>query len=257
MPEKRFFHHYEKLLRCSFFSAPRTSIKPYMIPEGTELIEIITAGEVYHPEYGCKVGRRGTIFWHRAGEYTVWRTPENDPYRCLVLSFAVKPGENRPVPRVNYWGVFPELSTFAEDMLNFARRDELDNELVLLYALGSLSRQLVKTPPLPRAVRRACRFMGSDPAADFSIAAVAGYSGVSESRLYSLFQQYLHTSPHKYLLERKVDMAKELLVSRSDIPIKQIAEMCGFSSLELFYRRFKSHTGGTPGEFRNQTGDSR
>ncbi len=254
--EKTLLKHCVKLLRCSFFSAPRQPVKPYMIPEGIELIEIITAGEVHHPEYGCKVGKRGTIFWHQAGEYTVWRTPPDDPYRCLVLAFEV---DERPrqVSRVNNWGVFPELSTFAEDMLNFSRRDELDDELVLLYALGTLARQLVKTPSLPRAVRRACRFMGSDPAENYTIAQMAEKSGVSESRLFSLFQQHLHISPHQYLLERKVDMAKELLISRNDIPIKQIAEMCGFSSLELFYRRFKSQLGVTPAKFRNQTADNR
>lgn len=250
--KKRLSEHCIKLLSCSFFSAPRTPVKPYMIPEGRELIEIITAGKVQHPEYGCKEGGRGTIFWHQAGDFTVWRTPADDPYRCLVLLFAVKDGEERPVPRVNHWGIFPELSTFTEDMLNFARRGELKEEAIWLYALGTLSRQLVKTPHLPAAVRRACRFVGSAPEAYFSVAQIAENSGVSESRLHALFQQYLHTSPHRYMLERKLDMAKELLISRSDIPIKQISEMCGFSSLELFYRRFRSYTGSTPGEFRNQ-----
>ena len=230
---KSLLKHCLKLEKCLFFSAPRTPIKPFMITGGMELIEIITDGEVYHPEYGCKEGKRGTVFWHQAGDYTVWRTSPERPYRCLVLQLAVDDSP-RQVPRVSNWGVFPELNTFTEDMLNFARRNELDNEMVLLYTLGTLARQLVKTPSLPRTVRRACRFIDSDPAANFSIAKVAEKAGVSESRLFSLFQQHLHTSPHQYILERKVALAKELLLSRGDIPIKQISEMCGFSSLELF-----------------------
>lgn len=256
MIKESLFFHCKKILNCIFFTAPRTPIKPHGIPKGTELIEIITAGKVYHPEYGCSVGGKGTLFWHQPGEYTIWRTSPNDPYRCLAITLEVD-DTPRPVSRVHQWGVFPELGTFTEDMLNFARRDELDDELVRLYTLGVLARQLIKTPSLPHTLLRACHFIGRDPSANIAVSAIAKYAKISESRLFSLFQQHLHVSPHQYQLERKIDMAKELLVSRNDIPIKQIAESCGFSSLELFYRRFKAHVGVTPAQFRNQTGKIR
>ena len=93
--------------------------------------------------------------------------------------------------------------------------------------------------------------IAGNPAGNMSIEEMARCAGISSSRLFALFQKYLKTSPHQYLLERKISMAKELLVSRQDIPIKQISEMCGFLSLEVFYRRFKEHCGKTPAEFRS------
>ena len=113
---------------------------------------------------------------------------------------------------------------------------------------------MMKRPALPRPLRRACRAIDCDPTADLPVEAVAAAAGVSVSRLFTLFREHLHSSPHQYQLTRKLDMAKELLGTRQDIPIKQIAEMSGFSSLELFYRRFRRDTGVTPAEFRNARG---
>ncbi len=253
MKKNGIFHHYDALLSCSLFAAPRTPVFPNRIRENTELIEIITGGSVFFPDRSGQEYGAGTIFWHQPGEYTVWNTTAENPYRCLVLTLATD-GGRRPVPRVNRWRGIPELSTFTEDMLNFVRCGELHDEAVFCYCLGTLMRQLIKRPILPRPLRLACGMIGSDPAANIPVAEVAAAAGVSISRIFVLFREYLHTSPHQYQLMRKLDMGKSLLLSRKEIPIKQISEMCGFSSLELFYRRFRRYTGVTPAEFRNDTG---
>ena len=253
MKKNGIFRHYEALLSCSLFAAPRTPVRPYRIREDTEVIEIITGGTVFFPDRAGREYGTGTIFWHRPGEYTVWDTTAENPYRCLAMTLSTDGGPC-PVPRVNRWGGIPELSTFTEDMLNFVRSGELHDEAVFCYCLGTLMRQLMKRPVLPRPLRLACRTIGSDPAANIPVAGVAAAAGVSVSRLFALFREYLHTSPHRYQLMRKLDMGKALLLSRKEIPIKQISEMSGFSSLELFYRRFRRYTGVTPAEFRNEAG---
>ena len=243
--------HYQKLLNCFLFSAPRTPINPIPVPPGVEFIEIITGGTVLFPDKESREYRKGTIFWHQPGEWTINHTPAADPYRCFVCHLATD-GTPRQVPRITRWEALPDLNTFVDDMLNFAHRKELDRQEVFCYCLGTLLRQTLKKPPLPPQLQSVCRILNNDPAADIPVDVLAKSAGISTSRLFALFQKHLHTSPHKYQLKCRINMAGELLHNRMDLPIKQIAEMCGFSSLELFYRRFQQHTGITPGQFRKR-----
>ncbi|MBE6356093.1 MAG: helix-turn-helix domain-containing protein [Lentisphaerae bacterium] len=246
-----FGDHYKSLLGAFFFSAPRTPIKPYQIPDGTELVEVITDGMVYFPGRGGEEFRRGTIFWHQPGEWTISYTSPSEPYRCFVCKFETD-GTARQVPRVSKWGGVPDLSRFVDDMLNFTMQRKLDREEIFAYCLGTLLRQQIKESPLPAALKMVCRKLNNDPVTAPSVEELAEYAGISASRLFALFHKHLQSSPHKYLLQCRVNMAKELLAERVGIPIKQVAEMSGFASLEVFYRRFRQHTGITPAEFRRK-----
>ena len=249
-----FKDHYIRLDSCNFYSAPRTPIRPVMVKPACEYVEIITDGVVYFGEGDNKREyRRGAIFWHQSGEETVYRTSVDAPYRCLVCRFETDGGE-RPVSRIGNWGNAPALDAFTEDMLFLAASGSLQDEAALWYCLGTLMRQMnsFNTRQLPSALQRACRLLESDPTANPDINLIAARANLSPSRLFALFNEYLHTSPHQYLLERKITLAKELLITRPGMPIKYVAESCGFNTLEIFYRRFRQRTGMTPADYRNE-----
>lgn len=246
------YRHYKKLERCTFYSAPRTPIRPGLIPPGQEYLEIITGGVVCFGEKDdMREYRRGTIFWHQAGEKTVCLTSPEEPYRCLVCRFETD-GSPREVPRIGMWSDHPPLDSFVEDMLYLSRNELTGSEEILLYSLGTLLRQMriPTTKSLPPILRNACRIMDRDPAKNWDVELLARCVGVSKSRLFFLFKTHLDTSPHQYLLKRRISIAKELLSTRPDMPVKQIAESCGFSTIEIFYRRFHQHTNMTPVEYR-------
>lgn len=246
---ENFFAHYLKLQNCALYHAPHGVIHPVTIPENCEYIEIITGGTVYHPESGQKAYRRGSVFWHQSGEKTVWRSDPADPYRCLVLRF-VTDGTPRPVPRTGRWQDIPDLTAFTADMLDFLRRGKLADPLVFGYALGTLLRQMIGEAKPPRLLQKACRILSDDPVRNITVAELAKAVDLSSSRLYALFRKHLDSSPHRYQTERRIEMAKFLLGTRHDIPVKEVAAMCGFDHIEIFYRRFKQHTGSTPAEYR-------
>ncbi len=54
----------------------------------------------------------------------------------------------------------------------------------------------------------------------------------------------------KYILNRKLGEAQSLLVF-SDMPIKDIAAVCGYCNLQHFYSAYKKYVGSTPNEIRN------
>ena len=244
--------HLKKIVNCGFFSAPRTPVKPYAVEKNIELVEVITGGVVFHEVNGKeKVFRKGAIFWHQHGEETIHRTSPEDPYRCLYLHFETD-GTPRMFSRYSQWTAGMELNGFIEDMLRFKDENMLDSEYVFLYASGTLLRHFVphKGEVLPGPLRKACRILSSDPAQDISVDEVSRKTGVSKSHLFTLFRKHLKSSPYSYLLSKRIELARELLVTRLDIPIKQISESCGFKTLEIFYRRFRQYTGTSPAAYR-------
>ncbi len=59
-------------------------------------------------------------------------------------------------------------------------------------------------------------------------------------------------TPFRFILERRVRRAKELLLDR-DIPIAEVALRVGFANQSHFTVNFKKLTGKTPSRFRNDS----
>ena len=83
------------------------------------------------------------------------------------------------------------------------------------------------------------------------MAAVAAHVGVSEDYLRHLFKEREGLSLNQTLNRMRLERAKELL-RHSRLPLKSIAEQCGFQNDRYFCTRFTTSVGLTPGEFRNQ-----
>jgi AraC-like DNA-binding protein len=65
-----------------------------------------------------------------------------------------------------------------------------------------------------------------------------------------VFKQYTGFSPAQYQMEIKIQKSKDLLTSTS-MPVKEIAFDLNFESVSYFVTFFKSKTGMSPTEYRN------
>ena len=63
------------------------------------------------------------------------------------------------------------------------------------------------------------------------------------------FRAAFGTTPHQYVRERRVERAKELLVT-TGLPVTEICDQIGFQSLGSFSSLFRRLTGETPAEYR-------
>ena len=238
------------LRAVGFFSAPSDRIvRPVGIGPGEELCEILTGGKVFFEQDGeLRTFGRGTIFWHIAGDETICRTPSEDPYRCLTIRFTVME-DRRVMPRVSRWADEAGFEDFVHNDEAIDRdilRDYLHRRLLWEAYLGNRrNRQASYPKPLVRALEL---LHGAD-IFHFSVSEMARHAGVSEPYLYALFARHLHSSPHQYLLNYRLRLARTRLAS-SDDSIKEIAEACGFENLESFYRAFRRSSGMPPGEYR-------
>lgn len=85
-------------------------------------------------------------------------------------------------------------------------------------------------------------------ATDLHTAALAGRCGLSHSRFKFRFRAETGVPPAEYVLRRKVETARHLLVRRHT-PILEAAMMLGFSSSQHFSTVFRRLTGQSPGAF--------
>lgn len=72
--------------------------------------------------------------------------------------------------------------------------------------------------------------------------------GFSEVYLRKLFLKHYNTTPKQYILDIRLQKAKQLLTD-TPFSVTAIAEECGFSSVFHFCRVFKQKTGMTPTSF--------
>jgi AraC family transcriptional regulator len=84
---------------------------------------------------------------------------------------------------------------------------------------------------------------------EVKLADLAALLGMSQFHFSHLFKQAVGTSPYQYLLQQRVERAKQLL-KQTDQSIMDIAFLCGFNSHSHLSKQFRQLTGMTPKDYR-------
>ena len=107
-----------------------------------------------------------------------------------------------------------------------------------------------RTSPLPpRPLRRVLERMQASLSADLDLATLAAESGYSRAHFLRTFRAATGQTPHRYLLDLRLDRARELIANRS-MPLIDIAADCGFSSHAHLTTAFRSRFGVAPSAYR-------
>lgn len=85
--------------------------------------------------------------------------------------------------------------------------------------------------------------------ADLSIGQIAEVSGISEIYFRKLFTEIYGMTPKQYIIQIRMNKAKELLVTEG-ITVRQIAEEVGFNEVYSFCKAFRKMSDCTPTEYR-------
>ena len=78
---------------------------------------------------------------------------------------------------------------------------------------------------------------------------LAARCGLSAFHFIRAFRVAFGTTPHQYVRGRRLERAKELLVTTA-LPVTEICDQIGFQSLGSFSSLFRRLTGETPAEYR-------
>jgi AraC family transcriptional regulator len=136
-------------------------------------------------------------------------------------------------------------------------RLEMEGRAMLL--LDALLALHGAAPPAARAIgglsgwrlRRAIDFMAEHAAEDLALDDLAASVDLSAKHFARAFRQSTGIPPHRWLIERRIDRAKAMLVE-GDLSLAEIALACGFADQSHFTAAFRKSVGATPGGFRRQ-----
>jgi AraC-like DNA-binding protein len=100
-------------------------------------------------------------------------------------------------------------------------------------------------------VGKVLALMHRQPAAPWTIAALAHEAGISRPVLATRFRRYLGESPVSYLTRWRLQLSAQLL-SSTNYSVAQIASKVGYDSEQAFNRAFKRNFGNPPARYRNE-----
>ncbi|MBN3790519.1 AraC family transcriptional regulator [Burkholderia sp. Ac-20353] len=98
-------------------------------------------------------------------------------------------------------------------------------------------------------VERAKALLVQHPDSEISISNVASACGLSRSYFIKAFRQTVGTTPHRWLLEYRIERVKQCLRARTE-PIADIAQQFGFADQSHLTRVFTSMVGIPPATWR-------
>lgn len=98
-------------------------------------------------------------------------------------------------------------------------------------------------------INTAVRFIQSNYGNAININQIASHVGLDGKYLSAIFHEHLHTSPHRFLMETRIDKACEIM-SNELLTIGDVSRSVGYNDPLLFSRMFKRIKGVSPREYR-------
>jgi AraC family transcriptional regulator len=102
-------------------------------------------------------------------------------------------------------------------------------------------------------INKAIVFMEENYQANISIKDICDLIYLSPYHFKRIFKKYTGRTPHRYLMDIRLEKAKELLVTKGD-SIEDIARLCGFINSGHFAVVFKRGTNLSPSDYRKTYG---
>ena len=119
-----------------------------------------------------------------------------------------------------------------------------------LIGYGLTHKKSDTTPIIKNSkLRDAVLYIESHYGDSITLSDISANAGINHTTLTSLMKEELGCTAIEYLIQYRITIAKKQL-GFTDVPIKDIANMVGFKTVQHFNRIFKEITGTTPAEFR-------
>jgi AraC family transcriptional regulator len=106
-----------------------------------------------------------------------------------------------------------------------------------------------------RRLKQVLSYIEEQIAEDLSLEQIATVAGVSASHVKTLFRRSTGVSVHQYVIQRRVERAKELLL-QDELSMADIAQTVGFSHQSHMARHMRRVHGAAPGAMRRMLAKS-
>lgn len=213
------------------------------------------------------------------GETMVIDFPEADetPSQCISLSLNPEFIEdslnhlNYHFPKVDessQWNIEREeyflfnnksLASATNNIMRIAMDDNSQKDIMADFALKELLIRLMQTQARGMMEKNIAKnrsrigfvvdYIKKNLHQKLSIDSISKLAYVSKSNFFKMFKDELGTSPNDFILQERINRAKELLASQNSI--KETAFQTGFSDTNYFTRVFKQTVGITPKNYQD------
>ncbi|MFP4592587.1 AraC family transcriptional regulator [uncultured Ralstonia sp.] len=177
----------------------------------------------------------------------VFGSPDSALLVSLLPQYVHVRGEHRLSTLVQMVGDESRADRPARDIVMARLLEVLLIEALRLTASTAEAPGLVRGLANPR-LAVALRCMHERPAAQWSVAQLAGEAAMSRSAFFERFSRAVGVAPMEYLLAWRMALAKQLLRQR-ERAMAEIAEHVGYSSVSAFGVAFTRHVGMPPGRY--------
>lgn len=210
----------------------------------------------------------GTSLIMSAGQPNTWRwnNPTEEIHLSLCPEFLRRMGESANIVDVELIDRFAfadsELRCLATALLSEVRSPGIATELWLesitnvlymhvlrTYCRVSPSSEFHSTGLTAAQIRRVTEYVNDNINREITLAEMAEVAGVSRFHFAHMFKRTVGTPPHQWLIERRLERAKELLRT-TRMTIADIAFEVGYQSQSHFGHIFRRATGMSPRRWR-------
>lgn len=173
-----------------------------------------------------------------ASGWCIWQSCQ----QMVELSLQIIHDHGLPVPEKcftdglekmqNTWGLCELLAAFQQTVTSAVEQCRK-------------SKEAENTAP----IRKANQYILDHYMQPITLTEVSAYVGLNSSYFSSLFKRETGVTFLDYVMEVRIEAAKELLVG-TEKSIGEIAESIGYNDMKYFYKRFRQSTGISPKEYR-------
>lgn len=83
-----------------------------------------------------------------------------------------------------------------------------------------------------------------------SMEEIAGEFGYNYAYLSRMFKKKVGKSMGRYITDKKMELAKELLLNQTELKVTEVSNLCGYGDYRYFSRVFKSEVGVSPSDYK-------
>ncbi len=195
------------------------------------------------------------LYWVAVGWSAEEKTPKTDGERAMrafVESDLCIATEQFSI--LALWEALRQTTSGSWGIGSNEQTAALVKSLILAIAQALSPQENIELPEDPtrpgrQAATLAIRYIADNMNRPLSLKEIASHVNVSTRQLTRLFGTFTGTSPAQYIRVLRLDRASALL-TRSELPIKEISHQVGFSDVQYFTRCFTAHFGVPPASFR-------
>ena len=205
--------------------------------------------EIFYPKAG------DSYFLH-AGKNHYYYSDKDDPWKKHFINISGKLVESL----VEGYGL-SDISHFVgldiggelKEIIEIAKRGDMGNVPELISVLNRMFLKMYSSikneDEISRLGAEMKDFLNTQITSKFHIELLCKHISMSESQTIRIFKKDFGTTPYTYVLNKKIELAKKLLID-TNLSLREIAAKLCFSDEYYFSNIFKEKAGCSPSQYR-------